>query len=50
MITRYVSIIRPRVYVNCHRIHKLPPRFGKEVPNEDRMFFEKITPLIVGDK
>ena len=49
LITIDVSIIRPRVYVHCHNIHKRPPGFGKEGQNESRMLCEKIMPLILGE-
>ena len=40
MITSDVSIIRPRVYVCRHKIHKRPPGVGKEGTNEASMLCE----------
>ena len=45
-----VSRIQPGFYVHRHKIHKHPPGFGKEGPNEARMLCEKITPLLVGEE
>ena len=50
LITSGVIIIRPRVYVHRHKVHKRPTGFGKKGPNEARMLHEKITLLIVGEE
>ena len=49
VITCDVSRILPQVYGHRHKIHKRPPGFGKERPNDARMLWEKIAPLIVGE-
>ena len=50
VITSYVSIFLPRFHVHRHKIHKSPPWFWKEVPNESRMLCERITQKKLGEE